>query len=244
MSVLFAPKDAGRAAMLATLAGELYAAPDLGTLLERAVEFAAPAVGCDCAGVILWPGHGLEERHSAGSDWRAVQADQLQQWVDDGPGTSPLTADIVTADDTASDAQWPRWGPLVAAELGLHSVLSVALPGHQHRLGVLNLYATRPAVFTIADHALVRPLAVHIALAVTVTTTAGTLERAIASRTRIGQATGVLMERFGLDEADAFAMLKRRSQDQNIALRSVAASLLAERQLPQSRRPPLECRRQ
>jgi AmiR/NasT family two-component response regulator len=52
------------------------------------------------------------------------------------------------------------------------------------------------------------------------------------SKASIGVATGVLMERFGLTEVQAFAVLRRHSQDQQKKLRDVADELLATGNLP------------
>jgi AmiR/NasT family two-component response regulator len=57
------------------------------------------------------------------------------------------------------------------------------------------------------------------------------LKSAIASRTIIGQAEGILMERFGLDGAAAFNTLRRVSQDRNVKLRDVAFELVSTRRL-------------
>ena len=54
------------------------------------------------------------------------------------------------------------------------------------------------------------------------------LERALASRDEIGQAKGILMERFSLDPTDAFALLSRSSQDTNVKLRDVARWLVSQ----------------
>ena len=50
------------------------------------------------------------------------------------------------------------------------------------------------------------------------------------SRDIIGQAKGMLMERFGVDAVDAFELLKRLSQESNMKLAQVAQNILATRQ--------------
>lgn len=50
--------------------------------------------------------------------------------------------------------------------------------------------------------------------------------QALQSRKVIGQAIGILMERFGLDDGRAFAFLVRASSHGNIKLRDVAAELV------------------
>jgi hypothetical protein len=59
-----------------------------------------------------------------------------------------------------------------------------------------------------------------------------TLEQAIESHTKIGQAVGILMERFGIESDQALAMLRRHSQDHNIKLRAAATLMVSERRLP------------
>jgi AmiR/NasT family two-component response regulator len=56
---------------------------------------------------------------------------------------------------------------------------------------------------------------------------ATTLRRAIETRTTIGRAVGILMERYQLSEDRAFAFLARISQDQNVKLRDVAVSVVS-----------------
>jgi AmiR/NasT family two-component response regulator len=45
-----------------------------------------------------------------------------------------------------------------------------------------------------------------------------------------------VMERYGLDEAKAFALLRRYSQDHNLKLRRVAEYLVSTRRLPMRQR--------
>ena len=53
--------------------------------------------------------------------------------------------------------------------------------------------------------------------------------RALASRDAIGQAKGIFMERFGVDDIRAFAMLTRLSQESNTKLLDVAKGVIATR---------------
>ena len=55
---------------------------------------------------------------------------------------------------------------------------------------------------------------------------------AVDARKRIGQAQGILMERFDLTDDQAFAVLLRYSQDNNVKLRVVADRLVETRVLP------------
>ena len=58
------------------------------------------------------------------------------------------------------------------------------------------------------------------------------LNLALDTRKVIGQAQGILMERYNLDEPRAFEVLRRYSQDHNLKLRHVAEHAVTRRQLP------------
>lgn len=58
------------------------------------------------------------------------------------------------------------------------------------------------------------------------------LGRALASRDTIGQAKGILMERFRTGEDEALAMLVRSSQETNLKLVAVARWLTASTTQP------------
>ena len=57
------------------------------------------------------------------------------------------------------------------------------------------------------------------------------LEVAVEHRTVIGQAIGILQERFDVDSEHAFGLLKRVSQDKNIKLYVLATELAEHRRI-------------
>lgn len=103
--------------------------------------------------------------------------------------------------------------------------LASAWPAGTH----LELYRTDPAWPRPADLDRVRTFGSAAGLALRRVEQALNLQRAIESRTVIGQAQGVLMERFGLDAAAALQFLKRSSMDGNRPLREVAADVVDRR---------------
>jgi AmiR/NasT family two-component response regulator len=56
-----------------------------------------------------------------------------------------------------------------------------------------------------------------------------TLQEALETRTVIGQAQGILMERLGLSAEEAFGYLRRRSNTDNVKLRDLAAEIVRTR---------------
>jgi AmiR/NasT family two-component response regulator len=63
------------------------------------------------------------------------------------------------------------------------------------------------------------------------------LTEAVEHRTVIGQALGILMERFDFDADQAFEYLARCSQEQNRKLFEIAVEFVDTRTLPQTSRP-------
>lgn len=57
------------------------------------------------------------------------------------------------------------------------------------------------------------------------------LEIAVEHRTVIGQAIGILMERFDMDAEHAFSVLNRLSQDKNIKVYALATELAERRHI-------------
>ena len=54
-------------------------------------------------------------------------------------------------------------------------------------------------------------------------------KRALASRDIIGQAKGMIMERYGVDAVQAFELLRKLSQNSNVPLIQVATDLVVKR---------------
>jgi AmiR/NasT family two-component response regulator len=55
-------------------------------------------------------------------------------------------------------------------------------------------------------------------------------KKALASRDVIGQAKGMLMERYGVSAIQAFDLLRKLSQDSNTPLMQIAADLVEKQQ--------------
>jgi response regulator NasT len=103
--------------------------------------------------------------------------------------------------------------------------------------------AARPAAGAVALHRASGPLdaadrtvaeevALHARVALAAWDATEELERGLAARTLIGQAQGILMERFSLDADRAFQVLRRYSQDGNVKLAEVARRVVQTGALP------------
>ena len=171
-------------------------------------------------------------RISGASSELIERADDLQYAFDEGPCLSAAEqggAYLIV--NTAKDPRWPRWGPAVA-QLGLHSVLSIHLFTDHRVLGALNLYYEWREDFSDDEVEVARVVAAHASVALAKVRSERDLWRAIDSRHLIGQAQGILMERYKIGPEKSFAVLRRYSQQHNIKLHDVAGTLIRSGRLP------------
>jgi hypothetical protein len=94
--------------------------------------------------------------------------------------------------------------------------------------GALNLYSKNPNAFDEHSRTMAGLFGVQCALLLVGASQAANLQKAVVSRDVIGQAKGILMERFKVNDEGAFQMLVRTSQDTNMKLVAVAHWLTSE----------------
>jgi GAF domain-containing protein len=184
--------------------------------------------GTDTAGVLLI-GKGGRFDSVAGTDDLPHQLDELQMTFNEGPCMeAALNELIVRTDDFRSEERWPKYSA-AAVEIGVMSGLSFKLYTADRTAGALNLFAFKPNAFDAEDETTGVVLAAHAAAAILASRHGEQLESALSTRDRIGQAKGVIMERFGVDDVQAFEMLRRLSQDSNTRLIDVAQRVIETR---------------
>lgn len=209
---------------LAELSRALQAEADSEAVLQRVVHAAVSDVsGAEFAGVTVL---GTREASTpACTDELVARVDAWQYAENEGPCLeASRQSPLVRSDDLALESRWPRFAPH-AVDCGVRSMLSFAMFAHRGSVGALNLYATGPDAFGVADEQVGAPLATHAAVAMVAKRTESQLWAAIDSRDVIGQAKGVLMERYEITAEQAFDRLIAASQAANMKLRAVAAQV-------------------
>lgn len=163
---------------------------------------------------------------AAPTDRSIVRLDAEQYRLQEGPCYDAATHDNqVISSDLGADERFPEYGR-TAVEMGIRSQIGVRLFDTPKSNGALNLYSTRVGAFQ--DIASLSALFAHQAgLAISYAHQIGTLQEAVQSRTIVGQAVGIVMERYNLNDERAFAFLKRVSSHRNVKLRLVAQELIA-----------------
>jgi GAF domain-containing protein len=233
------------AAAFAEITRAIADADDLDATLARISQFAVIAVdGCVHAGVTVREPDRLVTR--APTAPVVEEIDRMQYTLGEGPCVTAAEERAEQyAPDLATDPRWPRFGPYTA-EMGLASLLSVPLylpDDHQTALGALNLYGSEREAFSERDRSVAVVLAAHASIALSTMRSASHLRRenadlmdALASRDVIGQAKGILMERYKLSADEAFDMLRKASQHLNVKLRTIAEDVSDTGVFPPERR--------
>lgn len=115
-----------------------------------------------------------------------------------------------------------------AAALGAGSMLAFQVYVEGDNLGALNLFATKPHAFDDDSEHVGLLFAAHAALAYVGRRREAQLTVGLSTRDVIGQAKGILMERYKLRADKSFRVLVRCSQERNLKLHDVALQLVEQ----------------
>lgn len=156
-----------------------------------------------------------------------LQLDELQSDLNEGPCVHAMRSEGVVRVQYAREKEerFPHFLPR-AVELGLKSQLGIRLHADHHALGSMNLYSFTSQTISDETENLAELFATHAALALGRVRESDTLNAALESRSVIGQALGMIMERYQIEEKTAFAYLTRVSQTSETKIRDVAQALV------------------
>ncbi|MFF7281051.1 GAF and ANTAR domain-containing protein [Streptomyces griseorubiginosus] len=213
------------AQQMAAMARDLLAQESVTDTLGRISASATELVeGCTSAGVLVL--HDRKVETLTATDQLVIDSDRLQEQLAEGPcfdaaRTSLGERTFRISDLTTESERWPVFAPRARA-LGVGSMMGFLLFTEDDDLGALNLYSHEPGAFTEASELAGWLLASHAAVALSAARTYAQMEQAVATRHVIGEAMGILMGSHRLTEDQAFDVLRRYSQDNNVKLREVA----------------------
>ena len=206
---------------------------DLEVTLGQIVSSAVDTIPAVCAGSISMTEHGrIETRHPTSDHIRKL--DETQSELREGPCISaieepPESGIIVAQDFAGADSErWPRFAPH-AVQAGYGGLMSTTLSTEGGLRGALNLYSESSNAFSEHSCQMAGLFGIQAALLLFGASEASNLQKAVDSRDLIGQAKGILMERFDIDDEAAFQMLVSTSQDTNMKLARVAEWLTTDR---------------
>ncbi|GAA4394978.1 GAF and ANTAR domain-containing protein [Tsukamurella soli] len=162
--------------------------------------------------------------------------DELQQKFQEGPCWDAATADPATrVPDMRAETRWPHFAPAAVTE-GVLSMLSFRLFTFDRRVAALNLFADTVDAFAGDAETVGGMLATHAATALIANDRQLQFRSALASRDIIGQAKGMLMERFDVDAVRAFELLAKLSSERNTPLVGIAEMVVEKGSASRRRR--------
>jgi len=226
-----ADKPLRLAAAYSELQQLLLAGPDVADFLDQLARLSVELVPGSSCGITMRRDHQVVT--AAHSDTLAMVLDEIQYGRGQGPCLQALhTGTRVEVPDLAADDRWPEYRTRALAN-GVASSVSLPLRINGDTIGALNLYSRELHTFTPIDVAALDGYARQAATAL------GLLLRharqqeiqaeivdGLAARTVIDQALGILMAQQKVTASEAFAALRRASQNGNRKLSDLAAEIV------------------
>jgi GAF domain-containing protein len=217
---------------LATLSRFFVGSGTLRDTLDRVAHLTVEAIGpADLVGLTM-PVEG-RPRTAVFTDPASPEIDQAQYDTGDGPCLEALRhARVFGVDSTSEPGPWPAFCK-AARDHGIHSTLSLPMVVGDEAVGAMNLYSHTEHAFTTDDRDAALQFAAQAAIVAAnahaywgAQELSTRLSEAMKSRATIEQAKGVLMgtQRCGPDEA--FDLLRRASQRENVKLRDIAQRII------------------
>ncbi len=195
-------------------------------LRELTVTAAEALPGAIAVGITVIDRAGVV-RSVAASDPVAAAIDDIQDRTKEGPClTSAWQQHTVRISDVSTETRWPAFCREALQATPVRSAQSFQLFSNRASMGALNFYGDRPGVFDEESLELGLTLATHTAIAWNLLMRDDQFRSALASRDVIGQAKGMLMERYGIDAAAAFGLLRKLSQESNTPVASLAEKVV------------------
>ncbi len=214
---------------MAELSRSVAAPRDIEHVLDGVTSAAVELLeAADTAGVLLLAKGGKFESLSGTSEL-IYELDRLQQKHGTGPCIDAAVNELVVRTDDFKTEK--RWGPYsqAAYKLGVRSSLSFKLYTGDRTAGALNVFSREADGFDADSEVIGSVLAAHAAAAILASRESEQLKSALLSRDLIGQAKGMLMERYQVEAVAAFEMLRKLSQQMNVPLTEVAQRVVDTR---------------
>ncbi|WP_210085666.1 GAF and ANTAR domain-containing protein [Mycobacterium sp. OAE908] len=218
---------------IAELVQQLYSRSDADsdTVIAELAEHAAIEIpGAQYAGVTVTRNAKHIDTPAATHKW-PILLDEIQQRHREGPClTAAWEEKTIHVADLETDERFPMYRRDALEQTPIRSVMAFQMFIAGETMGALNIYSEEPNVFGHVSRDMGLIFAAHSSVAWNAARRDEQFKRALASRDTIGQAKGMIMERYGVDAVQAFEVLRKLSQDSNVPLLQVATELVANRQ--------------
>jgi GAF domain-containing protein len=220
---------------IAELVQGLHERPDTDsdTVIAELAEHAAVEIpGARYAGVTVTR-NGKHIDTPASTHMWPLLLDKIQQRHREGPClTAAWEEKVIYVANLETDDRFPSYRRDALEETPIRSIMAFQLFIAGETMGALNVYSEQPDAFGPESRNIGLIFAAHSSVAWNAARRDEQFQRALASRDTIGQAKGMIMERYGVDAVQAFALLRKLSQDSNTPLVEVAADLVSKGSSP------------
>jgi GAF domain-containing protein len=218
---------------IAELVQDLYGRPetDSDTVIAELAENAAVEIpGAQYAGITVTRNAKHIDTPAATHKW-PILLDEIQQRRREGPClTAAWDEKTIHVADLETDERFPLYRRDALEQTPIRSIMAFQLFIAGETMGALNIYAEQPHAFGPETKGIGLIFAAHSSVAWNSARRDEQYKRALASRDVIGQAKGMIMERYGVDAVQAFEVLRKLSQDSNVPLIQIATELVAKAQ--------------
>jgi transcriptional regulator with GAF, ATPase, and Fis domain len=204
------------------------AGSDVDAVLESITAGAVEHVGGTMyAGILLVEKRKKKTQSVATTDPIVEKLDAIQMDVGEGPCLEAAWEhDTFRLNDFTTETRFPRFIAEALTQTAVKSSLSFELYSNESSMGALNLFSEEKDAFPLAAEETGLVYATHAALALYRAREKEHFTSALASRDVIGQAKGMIMERFNIDSLQAFELLRKLSQDSNTPIADIARQLV------------------
>lgn len=236
------PADSETREVFRQLSALVYAGADASSVHQALVDASVRLVdGCQRASLMLRTNSHYAT--AASTDEIAWLVDQIEIQVGEGPCLDAILEEAYQhdADLASGTSPWPRATARILAETPVRSAIGYRLFLEGQKVGALNLFSDEPGALTSrsADQgAVLASFASVSLLALRAREEAESLRQGLHSNREIGKAVGLLMAAHRVSADEAFAILKRTSQDLNMKLAQVAAQVVEGQQAQLSPKSP------
>jgi GAF domain-containing protein len=218
---------------IAQIVQDLYGRPDTDsdTVIAELAEHAAVEIpGAEYAGVTVTRNAKQIDTPATTHKWPLL-LDEIQQRHGEGPClTAAWEEKIIHVADLTTDERFPLYARDALTETPIRSVMAFQMWIAGEQMGALNVYAETAHAFGPQTREIGLVFASHSSVAWNAARRDEQFKRALTSRDVIGQAKGMLMERYGVNAIQAFDLLRKLSQDSNTPLIQIAADLIEKQQ--------------
>lgn len=203
---------------------------DSDTVVAELAEHAAVQIpGAQYAGITVTR-NGKHIDTPAATHIYPMLLDKIQQRHQEGPClTAAWEEKTVHVANLETDDRFPLYRQDALAETPIKSIMAFQLFIAGETMGALNVYSEEPDVFDSESRNIGLVFAAHSSVAWNSARRDEQFKRALSSRDVIGQAKGMIMERYDVDAVQAFELLRKLSQDSNVPLIRVATELVADK---------------